>query len=190
MSNPTTGDISPEHTARAMNNDLHPEVKAAYAYVDRVLHTADIQAAPGIPAWHGWAIREAFLAGCSHAAALSQPEPEGVTDEELVNFRNRATADCCASRSNYGANLLSSDDLVACQAASLRAVLTRYALPTIRPVVVSERLPGPEDCDGDGRCWFWCKAVKTWDFRSRNRQMVHDTHWLPANALPTPKANP
>jgi hypothetical protein len=55
------------------------------------------------------------------------------------------------------------------------------------PVPVSERLPGPEDCDGDGRCWFWCKAVKTWDFRSRNRQMVHDTHWLPANSLPTPE---
>ena len=84
MSNPTTGDISPEHTARAMNNDLHPEVKAAYAYVDRVSHTtADVQAAPGIHAWHGWALREAFLAGCSHADAPAQPELEGVTDEEL-----------------------------------------------------------------------------------------------------------
>jgi hypothetical protein len=72
-------DITPEHTARIMDNDLHPEVMASYAYVDRVSHTADIQAAPGIPAWHGWAIREAFLAGCSHAAAESQPEPEGHT---------------------------------------------------------------------------------------------------------------
>jgi hypothetical protein len=51
-------------------------------------------------------------------ALLAQPVAEGPTDEELVNFRNRATADCCASRSNNGANLLSGDDLVACQAAS------------------------------------------------------------------------
>jgi hypothetical protein len=39
---------------------------AAYAYVDRVLHTADVHV--GIsPAWHGWALREAFLAGIAHA---------------------------------------------------------------------------------------------------------------------------
>jgi hypothetical protein len=56
-------------------------------------------------------------------------EPVVTTDEELVNFRNRATADCCASRSNNGADLLSSDDLVACQAAGLRAVLARWGQP-------------------------------------------------------------
>jgi hypothetical protein len=91
MSTPTTGDISPEHTARAMNNDLHPEVKAAYAYVDRVSHTtADVQAAPSIRAWHGWALREAFLAGCSHAAPLSQPEPVAPADEELLEMASNA----------------------------------------------------------------------------------------------------
>lgn len=69
-------DITPEHSARAMKNDLHPEVKAAYADVDRVLHTADIKTVPdGICAWYGWALREAFLAGCSHAAALTQRQP-------------------------------------------------------------------------------------------------------------------
>jgi hypothetical protein len=59
-------------------------------------------------------------------ALLAQPVAEGPTDEELVNFRNRATADCCTSRSNNGANLLSGDDLVACQAAGLRAVLAKW----------------------------------------------------------------
>jgi hypothetical protein len=59
-------------------------------------------------------------------ALLDQPMAEGPTDEELVNFRNRATADCCTSRSNNGANLLSGDDLVACQAAGLRAVLAKW----------------------------------------------------------------
>jgi hypothetical protein len=73
-------------------------------------------------------------------ALLAQPEPKGPTDEELVNFRNRATADCCASRSNNGANLLSGDDLVACQAAGLRAVLAKYGSTT--PQLVAE---GPTD---------------------------------------------
>ena len=59
-------------------------------------------------------------------ALLAQRKPKGPTDEELVNFRNRATADCCASRSNNGASLLSGDDLVACQAAGLRAVLAKW----------------------------------------------------------------
>lgn len=62
-----------------------------------------------------------------------QPVPEGPSDEELVNFRNRATADCCASRSNNGADLLSGDDLVECQAAGLRAVLARWGTSNLTP---------------------------------------------------------
>jgi hypothetical protein len=76
----------------------------------------------GIPAGR---IRMSLLADRARAL-LAQPVAEGPTDEELVNFRNRATADCCASRSNNGANLLSGDDLVACQAAGLRAVLAKW----------------------------------------------------------------
>ena len=68
------------------------------------------------------AIREALMA----LPGESAPPPEPPTDEELVNFRNRAIADWCSSRSNNGANLLSDDDLVACQAAGLRAALERW----------------------------------------------------------------
>ena len=77
-------------------------------------------------------------------ALLDQPVAEGPTDEELVNFRNRATADCCTSRSNNGANLLSGDDLVACQAAGLRAVLAKYGSTTPQPVA---EVPTDEDLD-------------------------------------------
>ena len=64
-------DITPEHTKRgsvdhASEGELHPEIHAAYDYVDSVLHTADV-CTPY--AWHGWALREAFLAGISHARA-------------------------------------------------------------------------------------------------------------------------
>jgi hypothetical protein len=79
----TSTDLTPEHTKRILNGDLHPEVSAAYRYVDSVVHAADTQSPFGCPAWHGWAIREAFLAGCSHAAALAQPELAPPTDEEL-----------------------------------------------------------------------------------------------------------
>lgn len=65
-------DLTPEHTLRRNEHDseapTHPEVAAAYAYVDSVIDVADIEFY-GAPAWHGWALREAFLAGCSHAKA-------------------------------------------------------------------------------------------------------------------------
>ena len=34
-----------------------------------------------------------------------------------------------------------------------RAVLARWGHPTPQPVAVSERLPPPEPCDKQGRCW-------------------------------------
>jgi hypothetical protein len=83
-------------------------------------------------------------------ALLDQPVAEEPTDEELVNFRNRATADCCASRSNNGANLLSGDDLVACQAAGLRAVLAKWG--NSQGILDSSRQSAPEGAhftDGD-----------------------------------------
>lgn len=63
-------------------------------------------------------------------------------------------------------------------------------VPAPRPIPVSDRLPGAEDCDAEGRCWLllidgesgaWCwildrpDAVSTW------------AHWLPAHALPIPE---
>jgi hypothetical protein len=75
-----TTDLTPEHTARRQgdNKGLHPEVRAAYRYVESVLDSADISSGKlGGPLWFGWALREAFLAGCSRAhIALAQPEPE------------------------------------------------------------------------------------------------------------------
>ena len=72
-----------------------------------------------------------------------------------------------------------------------RAVLARWghqpAPPAQRhpqPVPVSERLPGPEDCDGEGLCWVWNRTAYTWGV-FRLDPTVH-SHWLPANALPLP----
>ena len=58
--------------------------------------------------------------------------------------------------------------------------------PAIEPVPIAERLPGPEDCDAEGRCW-WLRSMglnPVWDFCKRQGFV---THWLPHHALPVPR---
>jgi hypothetical protein len=174
-----TTDLTPEHAARNQGDDkgLHPEVLAAYRYVERVLDSADVPSSKlGGPLWFGWALREAFLAGCSHSAraALSQPEPVGPTDEELKAAYWEAfveAAPCGADESWL---------------AGLRAV-ARWGRPVITPIPVSERLPGAEDCDVDGFCWFWDLEWSRWQPGQQDQSC---THWLPATALPLPTPTP
>ena len=59
-------DLTPEHSARPFATLGYPEVEAAYRYVDSVVQHADAISPCGGHAWHGWALREAFLAGCTH----------------------------------------------------------------------------------------------------------------------------
>lgn len=68
-------DLTPEHSKRNMPGGLHPEIEAAYAYVETVLDTADLSSP--VRAWHGWALREAFLAGCSTAQACQEDQANG-----------------------------------------------------------------------------------------------------------------
>jgi hypothetical protein len=113
-------------------------------------------------------------------AAEIQPEPVAPTDGELQVFYDEHFISWSKWRCNQ--------ETCTFEIYLLRAALARWGTPAIKPVPVGERPPGVKDCDEMRRCWFWCKAVKTWDFRSRNRQMVHDTHWLPHWALPVPDA--
>jgi hypothetical protein len=61
-----TTDLTPEHSARPSDSAGYSEVLAAYNYVDSVVQHADAVSPVGGHVWHGWALREAFLAGCSH----------------------------------------------------------------------------------------------------------------------------
>jgi hypothetical protein len=59
------------------------------------------------------------------------------------------------------------------------------------PVPVSERLPGPEDCDAEGRCWMCGKVEGDWRLISTDNPGVPQlkyafSHWLPHWALPVP----
>ena len=70
MTNPI--DIAPEHTKRGvldpgdLNDGSHPDINAAHAYVDSVVPTVE-EDAKRYFVWHGWSMREAFLAGISYA---------------------------------------------------------------------------------------------------------------------------
>lgn len=116
-------------------------------------------------------------------AALAEPEPEGPTDEELFDVAGAYAED------NGLIGLYNAPDFA-------RAVLARWSShpgspdsPTPQPVPLSERLPGPENCNSNGECWWLhpgdedCGAFWTlFDGHYRGGY----THWLPANALPLP----
>jgi len=59
--------------------------------------------------------------------------------------------------------------------------------PAIEPVPVSERLPGTDDCDADGLCWWWSRDITAWCLCfAADGDSSEWTHWLPYWALPVP----
>ena len=79
----------PEHDKRSVGCGLHGDVEAAYAYVESVSDTCDI---PSSAAWHGWALREAFLAGISHADAGKQAEKAQMAPDRESKLEAALTA--------------------------------------------------------------------------------------------------
>jgi hypothetical protein len=60
-----------------------------------------------------------------------------------------------------------------------------------KTVPMSERLPGPEDCDEQGRCWMFGNVEGDWRLISTINPGIPKlkycfSHWLPANDIPTP----
>jgi len=128
---------------------------------------------------------------------LAQPEPEGMTDEGIMRLA------CTLLGYEYTPSLLSDPEngvgsLDAFPSELLtfaRAVLQRYPRPTIQPVPIAERLPGPEDCDAEGRCWLCGKVEGDWRLLNPARSGVPQlkycfSHWLPHYALPIPTPTP
>jgi hypothetical protein len=112
-----------------------------------------------------------FQAAVDHAhATLAQPEPQGPTDEEIEREALK--------------NADSDDEYRAFKSGAF-FVQERISRPAIKPVPVAERLPEPEDCDGDGFCWFWNLQWERW---MAGWQDDECTYWLPHHALPVPGA--
>jgi hypothetical protein len=105
-------------------------------------------------------------------ALLAQPESQGPTVMQILALSDEIEAE-----------ELGTIDLV-------RRALARWGRPAIGPVSVSERLPGPEDCDTEGRCWFGTPSGYAtgaiWTHRKAEQRRSWDTHWLPHWALQVP----
>jgi hypothetical protein len=150
-----------------------------------------------------WKLKESFRADIQRTrAALAEPEPEGPTTQELKTF-------ACKWWNKFGFV----KDKATCRwvldeidpdhfADFARDVLARWGnhlgtpdSSTPQPVPVSERLPGPEDCDAWERnhpvsnmwCWWWDSNEDVWvRDEADTLRPSYLTHWLPAHALPLP----
>ena len=131
--------------------------------------------------------REIHALATEARAALAQPVPEGPTDEELLRFAASAIEpyqSCGIALNEYEAETETAVEVYGSELiAFARAVLARWGRPTPQPIPVSERLPGPEDCNADGDCW-WLDA-HGWGWYMDSFQGNY-SHWLPAHALPVP----
>jgi hypothetical protein len=120
-------------------------------------------------------------------AAEIQPEPVAPTLKEV--------SDWILLEKKKGARWATATDHhealpIAC--AAMHHALARWGAPAAQPVPVSERLPGPEDCDSEGRCWVGYAVPKddldteynpSWELCKVHPQ---DEVWLPHWALPVP----
>jgi hypothetical protein len=114
-------------------------------------------------------------------ALLAQPEPVP-TDEEIGEWHDQcADLTRLGEVDHYWAFDLQSDEV----AGVVRAALARWGTPAIEPVPVSERLPGPEDCDSEGRCWGGLNADDGWSLYLM-AHLPEWSFWLPHWALPVP----
>ena len=106
----------------------------------------------------------------TYRTLLAQPVAVAPSDEELDELYFDIDARQCALWRHYA-----------------HAVLAKWGRPTPQPVAVSERLPGyelcwwfePDEDDGYGGMWTLLRI---------RGGTTRYTHWLAANALPTPEA--
>ncbi len=124
-------------------------------------------------------------------AALAQPEPQGPSELELEAIELKLW-DKHRTKGYMGEEFMYDNDFSAALD-EYRDLLAQPA-PVVVPVPVSERLPGPEDCDAEGRCWFFHTSTiggNEW-FLSQLPKVSEwyrwqsITHWLPHGALPVP----
>jgi hypothetical protein len=130
-------------------------------------------------------------AGPAPPAATREAGPQAgaeISDEEL-----RAIGDTIMG---YVADPVDSQEMVEYgRAVWNRAALARWGGAAV-PVPVSERLPGPEDCDAEGRCWFFISSLggydDDWGWKLLDRTYGASqcqTTWMPHRALSLPVAD-
>lgn len=123
-------------------------------------------------------------------AALSAPEQGPKDDAELRTVY--AIGSEARWREGFPEEWSLTDMERAAQSAGLLAVLARWGRPAVEPVPVAERLPGPEDCDAEGRCWWLDRPLKNgpaaWMLRRPDDGvLIPFIAWAPHWALPVPQ---
>jgi hypothetical protein len=117
------------------------DIPAAYEYVDSVLHTADDPRSLG---WHGWALREAFLAGITHG----QSELDSI--RTALATAERETAEAKRLRSEaISSHRSRKDEIERMQKRAATAELERDA-------AIAERDSRPYISGEDAFTWIGC----------------------------------
>ena len=128
------------------------------------------------------------------SASLTEPEPEEPTDTEILETL-KAQIVAFPPQHPEALSLSAVEYEVELEIRKARAVLARWRNhpgspdSSAQPIPVSERLPGPEDCDAKGRCWAWKLDDEDDAWHLELKEWINSpwtTHWLPANALPQP----
>ena len=124
----------------------------------------------------------------SDATALAQPEPEGLTDIEWEDLKERLW-DQYQSVGFQGERFMYDSDFDNAFDAA-RQKLARWSRPTIEPVPVAERPWEREGwCDAEGFHWLWGPLAGCWFYRQGAPiDYGYYTHSLPHHALPVPGA--
>ena len=134
-------------------------------------------------------------------AALAQPEPEGPTDEELLEALKAGVASF-PPRHPEALNLSAVEYEVELEIRKARAVLARWGnCSAPQPIPVSKRWPEPEEMAEEEEVWVECVGydypiADTGDYHWEPHMWIlrpitqsdigHNPRWLPAHALPVP----
>jgi len=136
-------------------------------------------------------LKEAFRADIERArAALAQPEPVAAPS---------AVCTGCGTPRHEAISVIAAGSIACCPDCSTLTVEDRNAIRKVAalaqsepqgPVPITERLPGPEDCDAEGRCWVISQLGNSrWNLDTIGAGLCFYTHWLPHHALPLPQKN-
>jgi hypothetical protein len=118
-------------------------------------------------------------------ATFAQPEPQGPS---LAHEAYVAFVQICKGNSDDAGTYKADEELV--RRALKRLSDLEMCRPAIEPVAVSEGLPGPEDCDALGYCWWYDHRESAWiECDVPYGQRCAYRHWLPYYALPVPTPN-
>jgi hypothetical protein len=119
-----------------------------------------------------------------------QPEPQGPTDEELLELSAHHGVSYTMSSGEVVYPMQQSCDMRDDVLSFARAVLARWGRPAIEPVPTSERPWKREGwCDAKGRCYGW-DGDYWWMVGNPGWANETITHWLPHWALPVPQQTP